>query len=273
MHPSTSQLAPTSTSASKRGFEFDSNNLCVNVNECESVCIDTIGSFLCICSDGFVKNGQGLCEDINECNSYLNDCDINARCNNTLGSFTCTCNEFWQGTGTYCESKFCDPCGETQDCYYTSGSCPPNSYAIRTFTDTETSQCRCYEGYYWANSPITPKNCTLCPRGSYCSGEEIFACPDNSMNYYGQNVVESCVCNQGFYRSGSTCIPCPYGYFCPGDNLFYACPNNSTSLFQASSISECLCFGGYYYQCQGATAAQAHKARLFWNLLYFPEMR
>ena len=88
-------------------------------------CSNTIGSFECLCQDGF----QGaLCEeDIDEC-SICDDvtdavecnglCFNSAECSNTVGSFSCSCTLFWQGdlcnSGTFCSSS---PCGaQTRRC-------------------------------------------------------------------------------------------------------------------------------------------------------------
>ena len=50
--------------------------VCVDVDECTegnvecpqfSECINTHGSYNCICQDGFTNNGRGGCENVNEC--------------------------------------------------------------------------------------------------------------------------------------------------------------------------------------------------------------
>eukprot|EP00960_Hanusia_phi_P000268 7621-Hanusia_phi.AAC.1 len=236
-----------------KGFRFDNINECLELNSCNSysTCIDTIGSYECACNNGFDLDPiTNQCVDINECTTNLNDCDQHAYCNNTLGSFTCTCENQWQGTGTYCECKFCDRCLSIQDCYYTGGNCPPNSYPIKNFSKAEYSYCNCYEGYYWLNNPVTPKNCTICPAGSYCTNEVKHNCPDHSMNYIGQNNIESCICNDGYYRVMDTCIECPADYYCSGNNIT-KCPQNSSSVHYSNSIVDCLCDSSYYYVTTG----------------------
>ena len=54
---------------------------CFNVDECSngdascpanSVCIDTVGSYICPCNYGYTKNGE-ICENIDEC-AFGNEC-------------------------------------------------------------------------------------------------------------------------------------------------------------------------------------------------------
>ncbi|XP_057673944.1 adhesion G protein-coupled receptor E2 isoform X2 [Corythoichthys intestinalis] len=100
------------------GFTLESFN-CRDINECQKnncrphagdcteahscgpneACINTIGSYHCICKAGFtIKSGagnftlpEGLCEDVDEClGEHL--CGPNAACINTPGSYRCICN-------------------------------------------------------------------------------------------------------------------------------------------------------------------------------------
>ena len=87
------------------------------------MCINTIGSFMCNCSTGFLLNEDLLnCDgnayylimmvdnyyfvlDIDECADGSNICDPNANCTNTIGNYTCTCNTGYSGNGFVCSSK------------------------------------------------------------------------------------------------------------------------------------------------------------------------
>ena len=64
-----------------------------NTDDCDDIseiCVDTTGSFLCECADGFSDDTvTNICEDINECD--LVDCGTNTDCNNTIGSYECYC--------------------------------------------------------------------------------------------------------------------------------------------------------------------------------------
>lgn len=62
-------------------------------NNCKFMCKNLIGSFMCICPQGY--NHIGLtddCEDIDECSEQPNLCQ-NGRCVNLEGSFRCECYE------------------------------------------------------------------------------------------------------------------------------------------------------------------------------------
>ena len=100
-------------------------------NECKDLpchvnasCINTLGSFYCVCNDGYFGDGfeckgipyiiaridiidYGNITDVNECTKNSSACeDV---CMNTIGSFFCTCPNFGQGfkaDGTQCVGKF-----------------------------------------------------------------------------------------------------------------------------------------------------------------------
>eukprot|EP00057_Strongylocentrotus_purpuratus_P011640 XP_011666114.1 PREDICTED: fibrillin-1 isoform X3 [Strongylocentrotus purpuratus] len=88
-----------------RGFRLSSRgNQCIDVNECSESrdicnggrCLNTYGSFHCICSRGLVLRG-GVCEDIDECTvRNVNPC-AEYVCQNTLGSYHCLRTECTNG--------------------------------------------------------------------------------------------------------------------------------------------------------------------------------
>ena len=96
-------------------------------NQCgrNSECLNTAGSYECICNLGYVHiEGQSkLCRDQNECTESLHTCHDDATCGNTDGSYTCTCNEGYEdmnGDGRDCQDinecttdvDFCDQVNE-----------------------------------------------------------------------------------------------------------------------------------------------------------------
>lgn len=78
----------------KDGYEMI-HGKCRDVDECtqsrcEQNCVNNVGSFSCYCDEGFILSNDGQsCMDINECVS--NPCQFT--CTNTPGSFTCTCQQ------------------------------------------------------------------------------------------------------------------------------------------------------------------------------------
>ncbi|KAI5616873.1 nephronectin isoform X1 [Silurus asotus] len=89
---------------------------CVDVDECATgrsvcprfrKCINTFGSYICKCHDGFdlqYINGKYQCLDIDECLTGQHQCSAFATCYNTPGSFKCKCKDgFRGGTGHECK--------------------------------------------------------------------------------------------------------------------------------------------------------------------------
>ncbi|XP_061686637.1 nephronectin a isoform X3 [Syngnathoides biaculeatus] len=88
---------------------------CVDVDECAAgtavcprfrKCINTFGSYICKCHDGFdlqYINGKYQCIDVDECSLELGRCGVYATCFNTPGSYKCKCKDGYRGTGRDCK--------------------------------------------------------------------------------------------------------------------------------------------------------------------------
>ena len=99
-------------------------HICVDEDECLkgmdvcrrdpsiASCINTVGSYLCACAEGYVGSGlaslgSAACLDQDECQmpklgsvtGHLHLCHPESRCENTPGSYTCTCNTGYRGEG------------------------------------------------------------------------------------------------------------------------------------------------------------------------------
>ena len=128
---------------------------CEDVDECkyrpvcseDSTCLNTLGSFECVCragSSGFYDPEWGLfqgCVDDDECRQVLGSGDpapypfpcaaVGGRCTNTLLAYECGCAQGFNGTG-YAEGEGCidldecemgvHDCGQTQTCVNWPGS-------------------------------------------------------------------------------------------------------------------------------------------------------
>uniref|UniRef100_A0A8C1QJ58 Nephronectin a n=1 Tax=Cyprinus carpio TaxID=7962 RepID=A0A8C1QJ58_CYPCA len=69
-------------------------------------CINTFGSYICKCHDGFdlqYINGKYQCTDVNECSSNQHECGPYATCYNTPGSYKCKCKDDYRGVGYDCK--------------------------------------------------------------------------------------------------------------------------------------------------------------------------
>ncbi|XP_049577419.1 nephronectin a isoform X6 [Syngnathus scovelli] len=88
---------------------------CVDVDECATgmavcprfrKCINTFGSYICKCHDGFdlqYINGKYQCIDVDECALQTGRCGGYATCFNTPGSYKCKCKDGYRGMGRDCK--------------------------------------------------------------------------------------------------------------------------------------------------------------------------
>ncbi|KAL2086234.1 hypothetical protein ACEWY4_017293 [Coilia grayii] len=81
------------------------------INECwegkdklcdqSQICINTLGSYKCLCRDGFREDHRGdhACNDVDECVESPPNCGPRGTCTNTPGSYTCSCPEGFRNHG------------------------------------------------------------------------------------------------------------------------------------------------------------------------------
>ncbi|XP_064201321.1 nephronectin-like isoform X2 [Anguilla rostrata] len=89
---------------------------CMDVDECAAgrpvcprfrKCVNTFGSYVCKCHDGFelrYVKGKYQCNDVNECVSTQPPCGSFSVCYNTPGSYKCKCKEGYRGSGHDCKA-------------------------------------------------------------------------------------------------------------------------------------------------------------------------
>ncbi|XP_069511202.1 fibulin-7-like isoform X3 [Ambystoma mexicanum] len=84
------------------GFRIKAGGICQDVDECELFqvnresriciheCINTPGSYRCICPTGYLLNTEvNSCEDVDECANNQNNCSRSEMCINVYGGFQC----------------------------------------------------------------------------------------------------------------------------------------------------------------------------------------
>ncbi|XP_038618932.1 uromodulin-like [Tachyglossus aculeatus] len=112
------------------GFSGD-GFVCSDVDECADPatnncsgghCVNTVGSYKCLCPVGYRFAPESGCIDVDECTSLeLNQCHPLATCTNSNGSYSCACPAGYTGDGTWCD---CSPgsCGPGLECLWQNGS-------------------------------------------------------------------------------------------------------------------------------------------------------
>lgn len=153
-------------------------------HNCEQICINTEGSFLCACEVGYspVDNSSNLCQDINECEG-INSCQ--QTCTNTQGSFTCSCVPGFEllPDNSSCRVLEMFECPDdnicSQDCILING----------------TEECSCDNGYVLDDDNMT------------CN--DVNECQQNPCQQVCTNTIGSftCACNTG-YRLNDNGIAC-----------------------------------------------------------------
>ncbi|XP_032316825.1 LOW QUALITY PROTEIN: uromodulin [Camelus ferus] len=113
------------TCSCQEGFTGD-GLVCMDLDECDlpgahncsadSSCVNTPGSYACVCPDGFRLSPELGCTDVDECaEPGLSHCHALATCVNGEGNYSCVCPAGYWGDGRHCE---CSPgsCGPGLDC-------------------------------------------------------------------------------------------------------------------------------------------------------------
>ena len=181
------------TCQTESGFECPTPGMpCTDINECEletdnchpdARCVNTPGSFTCICNEGY--EGDGLtCVDIDECTLDTDNCHPDASCTNTPGSFNCACNMGFDGNGVMCV--------DIDECMLGTDDCHPDANCMNvpgTFT------CGCAAGY--EGDGMTCVDIDECTLGTD-NCDEAATCTNTPGSF-------TCVCNPGFEGDGVSC--------------------------------------------------------------------
>ncbi|XP_050313522.1 fibrillin-2-like [Anthonomus grandis grandis] len=226
-----------------KGYRSDGSGLnCIDINECEKspcqfTCQNTEGSFSCSCPAGYLLNADGVtCRDLDECATGQNLCQQN--CINTEGSYKCSCDKGYSQVG--------DKCEDINECEK-AGYCPKPGRCVNTLG---SFKCIC------------PRRFKLDSTGTYCTDTDECAddtkCPEGCQNLIGGY---KCGCPDGYTLN-------PYYNQCVDKN---ECLNNpcggSGNCFNMPGSYRCGCPDGYQFdgrlniciqvapQCIGAPCA------------------
>ena len=149
-------------------------------------CVNSPGSFSCVCDDGWHGNGVDECADTNECAETPGGqpCHANATCYNNAGSFTCDCGPGWSGNGLTCE--------DVDECHAGADHCGDHTHCVNT---VGSFACVCDQG--WAVADVGCADLDECAAGKdgVCHPQALCS---NTVGSY------TCTCNPGWAGDGAT---------------------------------------------------------------------
>ncbi|XP_062403608.1 protein kinase C-binding protein NELL2-like [Sardina pilchardus] len=215
----------------KDGFRplRDDNAYCEDIDECaegkhycreNTMCVNTPGSFMCICHTGYIRIDDYSCTEHDECATGLHNCDDNALCFNTVGGHSCSCKPGYTGNGTVCRA-LCD--GLCQN----GGTCvSPNACVCQqgfTGKRCEKDIDECSTGLVECDSRAS---CVNLPGWYHCECREGYH--DNglfSVNGESCEDVDECKTGRNTCANDTVCFNvdggydcrCPHGHNCTGD--------------------------------------------------------
>ncbi|BFZ22776.1 hypothetical protein BsWGS_25813 [Bradybaena similaris] len=188
-------------------------NECRPSNPCGQTCVNTEGSYLCTCRDGYRLNttDQQTCIDIDECQERIAKC--HQGCNNTAGSYVCTCGHNYNlmPDGVSCELdpsviNQCQHC--EQVCIIDNGNVSCGCRVGFEVDTLDVSRCKDIDECSTGNMPCSQDCVNIvgwyhcqCYPGFQLETDEVScsACPAPS---YGKNCASTCNC-----RGRGTCDP------------------------------------------------------------------
>uniref|UniRef100_A0A914S6L0 EGF-like domain-containing protein n=1 Tax=Parascaris equorum TaxID=6256 RepID=A0A914S6L0_PAREQ len=208
-------------------------------------CINTQGSFFCMCPNGYEINSNGTqCIDIDECAIGSDNCTaLSETCYNIPGAFNCECSEGYHkdSDGNCVPKAMCDgsiKCGTNALCVMRPSKSEPNKL---------TPKCVCKDGYFGKDpkrlcEPINECNRTdQCAANAHCrkttnnDGTTFATCVNGNTSS-----SVACVCNIGFAGDGFICNDVDE---CTGGNA-NICDENATCINTHGSFV-CQCKPGY----------------------------
>ncbi|XP_018417073.1 PREDICTED: mucin-4 [Nanorana parkeri] len=247
--------------------------LCININECaenstvcpgESLCINTNGSYGCVCLQGF---GGANCSDIDECLDNSTICPSNSTCHNVIGSYNCKCEVGFGGenctdldecslgtinctwadcvntVGSYictCRNGYTGngvECVDIDECQTNGSICGAHASCNNTIGSYE---CSCFDGFYSVNGTCEDINECLPGALNNCSVHAI--CTNVAGSYV-------CDCMVNYTGDGVSCTDID-----ECSNATSPCAANATCTNLLGNYS-CHCMPGYegdgYHQCNG----------------------
>jgi len=108
--------------------------------------------------------------------------------------------------------------------------------------DNIEMRCTCSPGYYKTSVGFAALTCVQCSSNSYCANNTIFTCPTSMISSIGSKLAVDCTCQEGYYFTGTACLQCPNGKWCPNKWHAFSCLGGfDTVPTQVGSIYPTLC--------------------------------
>lgn len=185
----------------ENGYRLYSDNIsCVDIDECSypdsnvscsHECLNQVGSYRCVCPEGYILNDPYNCVDYDECKSDKPCSDI---CVNTEGSFRCDCQEGYNLTD---DGRTCEDINEC-DNVIDEGTAPCSHICVNTLG---SFYCECRKGYILSTDSISCDDIDECTDDNevhtLCSHE----CANSIGTYH-------CLCPLGYVleKDRTTCL-------------------------------------------------------------------
>ena len=186
------------------------------------------------------------------------------------------------------EHLTCSVCEEGTYCFDDEKYvCPYFSSSI--IQSGHIQNCTCLDGYQYVSTVDSNLNFTCSPCGPnvYCTGNQLFTCPEKSISLPFSSSVQDCLCEAGYsITEDGQCSPCPAGTFktvqenqpctdCPADkysiviaatsaSVCLSCPQFSSSPPGSNSLTNCSCndqYEAWGFQCVPACNGFSSRAQ------------
>ena len=161
--------------------------------------------------------------------------------------------------GYYQTLSGCSACEHDTYCPAFNGDkneCPPHSF---TYSNRRTNieSCICEQGFY--KQPLQNASlftCEVCTPNDYCFNNSRLNCSDPRMlSDVGSKSSEDCICMEGFYNEGETCLPCAVDHYCV-NGIQEECPEHFWTN-NLTTQSSCVCQPGFLLQNNTCVTCEA----------------
>ncbi|XP_068679238.1 mucin-like protein isoform X1 [Montipora foliosa] len=209
---------------------------CTDINECDQagacgqVCINTPGSFVCDCRNGYTLNSDGkTCDDVNECEGR-NECK--QRCDNEQGTYNCSCDQYFkQDPSDWRNCLALNPCSSDNGCEH-----------VCFKGDDNEAKCACFAKYELNDDGVTCRDIDECAK-------DIDGCDQICTNTPGSYI---CSCQKGFKLRRDS-LNCQDINECIDEDLFN-CTDEFHKCVNTRGSYKCECGNNLYFidgKCRG----------------------